>query len=95
MDFWVPIGINGGAVGVLVIFVVAILRGRLVPRKQVDAMINVYKERTEDFKEANKLIDARNDELARQIGILVPLAEASVKALEAIRARANDKETAT
>jgi len=92
---WVQIGVNGGAVGLLAVFVTAILRGLLVPRSQVEVLIAIHKERAEDYKEAYIRVDARNDEQARQLGILIPLAETSARALEAIRSRTQDRETAT
>lgn len=90
---WVQVGVNGGAVGVLVVFVIAILRGLLIPRSQADAMAAIHRERAEDYKEAYIRVDARNDELSRQLSILIPLAETSTKALEAIRSRTSDRET--
>lgn len=91
---WANIAANGGPTGVVILGLIAILRGYLVPRSQVNALVDLYKERDNDLKEANRIIDARNDELARQISILVPLAETSVKALEAIRTNTKDRETA-
>lgn len=86
--------VQGGAVGLLFAVAWLLFTGRLLSRKQVEDLVTVHKQRAEDFKEAISRVDARNDELAKQLAILIPLAETSARALEAIRAHSQDKEPA-
>lgn len=87
---WGQLSAQWGPAGLLALllagFVRAILRGDLVPRASVDKEIALHETRVADFKEAMATVDARNAELAKQVSILLPLAETSARSLEAIRA---------
>jgi hypothetical protein len=95
---WGPAGIISGIIGALVTivaaFVRAILRGDLITRKQHEGILVLYDKRADDLKEGMVAVNARNAELAKQVGILTPLAETSARSLEAIRARAQTQEPA-
>lgn len=78
--FGIPAGvvIQGGAVGVLTFVVLAILVGRLVPRKSLedvrtdrDARIAEVKVRGDEWRAAALAQEERNDVLARQLELLL------------------------
>lgn len=80
---------QAGGWGIVGIFVLLIAFGKLIPLSSARREIKLYEERANDFKEAITKVDARNEELARQVAILVPLTEASARLLQEIRDRAD------
>lgn len=83
---------NAGAVGILAVAVLGILRGWLVPGRSLDQMLRIHearlqqeKERGDEWKAAAAAEAARADERDRQTEQLLMVTNATVAALEALR----------
>jgi hypothetical protein len=89
---------NAGAVGILAIAVLGILRGWLVPGRSLDRLLDVHKERLaqekergDEWKAAALAATARADERDKQTEQLLKVTNATVATLEALRKSAEGK----
>ena len=85
---WGQVGVVGG---LLISLVFAIAMGWLYPRHTVKQMERVWKDRLADkdeliaeLRSTNKLVDERNDQLAKDVGHLVEVGRTSAAALSAL-----------
>lgn len=82
-----------GAGGLVVLFVLSIYFNWLIPRKSVDKLLQVQKDRLNDrdnliteLRRTNEAIDKRNDLLADQVRQLVEIGKTSNAAISALPA---------
>jgi len=80
-----------GAGGLVVLFVLSIYFNWLVPRKSVDKLLQVQKDRLNDrddliaeLRKTNEALDKRNDMLADQVRELVEIGKTSNAAISAL-----------
>lgn len=90
--------IQGGAVGVLALFVLGILTGRLVPRKSLedvrtdrDARLAESQARGDEWRAAAHAQDERNDVLARQLTELLNANRTTNALIEGLRQASQEK----
>jgi hypothetical protein len=83
---------NAGAVGILAIAVLGVLRGWLVPGKSLDKLLTLHaerlaqeKERGDEWKEVARLATQRADERDKQTERLLDVINSTVTVLEALR----------
>jgi len=81
---------NGGW-GVVLVFVLLIAFGKLVPRRTMQDLLDVQKQRAEYFREAFEKSDARNDEIARQVTAMYPLIETTNRLLQGLYDRSKQE----
>lgn len=98
--FGIPGGVilQGGAAGVLLIVVMAIVTGRLVPRRSLedvradrDARIAEEKARGDEWRAAAQTQDARNDVLTQQVGQLLEAARTTNALIEGLKQAYQEK----
>lgn len=84
--------IQGGAVGVLILVVLAIITGRLVPRRSVDdvradrdARLAEARARGDEWRAAAQTQDARNDLLSEQVAQLLDATRTTNALIEGLR----------
>lgn len=77
---WGPVAVQGGAVGVLVLFVVAILTGRLVARAVAQQMIDQANANAARWQAAAEASDRRADEAVQLLGEVL----SALRAVEAL-----------
>ncbi len=89
---------NAGAVGILAIAVLGILRGWLVPGRSLDKLLEQHdlryqqeKERGDEWKEVALKATERADERDKQTEQLLKVTSATVAALEAMRKAAESR----
>jgi hypothetical protein len=87
---WGQLAANWGPAGLfamLLAFVFrAMVRGDLIPKVSHEREIALMQEANDNLKEGMRIVNERNAELVKQVGVLTPLAETSARSLEAIRA---------
>lgn len=83
---------NAGAVGVLAVAVLGVLRGWLVPGRSLDAMLDLHKERLaeekargDEWRDAARVASSRADELQKQAEKLLEVVNTTVALLETLR----------
>lgn len=91
---------NAGAVGILAIAVLGVLRGWLVPGKSLDAMLGVHRERLEqerargdEWKVTAQTAIARADERDKQTEKLLEVVNTTIALMETLRRTAEQAET--
>lgn len=91
---------NAGAVGILAVAVLGVLRGWLVPGKSLDAMLAVHKERLDgekargdEWKGVAQTAIARADERDKQTEKLLEVVNTTIALMEALRRTAEQAST--
>jgi hypothetical protein len=90
--------VQGGAAGVLIVVVLAIVTGRLVPRRSLDdvrtdrdARLAEEKARGDEWRAAAQIQDARNDLLSQQVGQLLDAARTTNSLIEGLRQASKER----
>lgn len=90
--------VQGGAFGVLILVVLAIVTGRLVPRRSLedvradrDARLADEKARGDEWRAAAQAQDARNDVLTRQVEQLLETARTTNALIEGLKQASQEK----
>jgi F0F1-type ATP synthase membrane subunit b/b' len=90
--------IQGGAVGVLFFVILAIVTGRLVPRKTLEDLIaerdaHIAREvaRGDEWHRAAEAQDARNDVLSRQVDKLLDSAQTTNALIEGLKKASQER----
>lgn len=83
----------GPAAGVILIFVLAILRGWLVPKRTMDAMIEVHKQRADEWKAVSDANAARATAAEAQSSTLATELSTQSQLLRSIKEEAARRRT--
>lgn len=90
--------VQGGAVAVLTLVVLAIITGRLIPRRSLDdvradrdARIAEERARGDEWRAAAQAQDARNDLLSQQVAQLLDTARTTNALIEGLRQASQER----
>ncbi len=90
--------VQGGAVSVLIAAVLAVMTGRIVPRRTLedvrtdrDARLAEEKARGDEWRAAAQTQDARNDLLSQQVGQLLDAARTTNALIEGLRQASKER----